>query len=168
MTKKELQAYLKRHDLVIEGNISTWTLAMKGDINGTYHGVFKFKCYLTPTEVLSAGRDYRDLLGPSGNLAFTKEDNLAYTLSQLKHRVISAPPFWTSSLGVNGYAGDIPDENVLDAIFDAAMTSQLKYLALLQNKKDEMIKKSKETAEKILAEKEGEAIAEDVNEPAKS
>lgn len=161
MTKKELNAYLKRGDIVVEGNVATWSLALSGDIQGTYAGVFKFKCYLTPSEQLAAGRDYRELLGVNAALAFTKEDNLAYTLAQLKYRVLVAPPFWNSSIGVNGLTGDIPDENVLDAIFEAAMASQLKYLAILQNKKDEMVKKAKASAEKLLSQKEGEMAAEE-------
>lgn len=163
MTKKELKAYLKRSDIVIEGNIGTWSIAMNGDVNGTYHGVFKFKCYLTPTEQLAAGRDYRELLGPNAALAFANEDNLAYTLAQLKYRVLSSPPFWAGSIGVNGYVGDVPDENVLDAILEASMACQLKYLALLQDRKEEMLKKSKAAAEKTLAKKDGDL---DGDEPA--
>ena len=44
------------------------------------------------------------------------------------------------------------------------MASQLKYLALLQNKKDEMLKRSKASAEKLLAKKEGEIAAEEEDE----
>ena len=165
MDKKEQKMYLKRSDIVIEGNVATWSISMKGDIQGTYHGVFKFKCYLSPTEQLAAGRDYRELLGPNASLAFAKEDNLAYTLAQLKHCVISAPPFFTSAVGVNGYIGDIVDENVLDAIFEAAMASRLKYIAMLENKKEEMLKKAKASAEKLLAKKEGELAAEESDEP---
>lgn len=161
MTKKELKAYLKRGDISIEGNVATWSIAMNGSVNGTYHGVFKFKCFLTPTEQLAAGRDYRELLGPNAALAFAKEDNLAYTLAQLKHRVLAGPPFWTSSIGVDGYVGDIADENVLDAILEAAMASQLKYLALLQDKKEEMLKQSKASAERALAIKDGDLPEEE-------
>jgi len=165
MTKKELNSYLKRSDIVIEGNIATWSLSMSGDINGTYHGTFKFKCFLTPTEKLAAGRLYRELLGANAALAFKEEDNLAFYIAQLKYRVVSAPPFWTSAIGVNGEAGDLPDTNVLNAISEAAMTAELKYIATLQNKKENMIKKAKESAEKMLAQKEGELSLEAEDEP---
>jgi len=109
MTKAELKQYLKRSDIVIDGNVATWNIAVEGDISGTYHGVFKFKCFLTPTEKLAAGRDYRELLGTNAALAFKREDDLALTFAQLKYRILAAPPFWSSAIGVNGQTGDIPD-----------------------------------------------------------
>ena len=161
MTKKEINAYLKRSDLAIEGNVATWTLGMEGSILGTYAGIFKFKCYLTPSEQLAAGRLYRELLGPNAALAFSAEDNAAYMLSQLKYRVVSAPPFWHSSVGVDGIAGDVPDQAVLEAILEAAVASQFKYMALLQQRKYEMLKKAKAAAEKALAKKDGDAPEEE-------
>lgn len=146
---------------MIDGNIATWSIVALGDVNGTYHGIFKFKCFLTPTERLAAGRDYRDLLGPNGALAFKREENLALTLAELKYRIVSAPPFWTSAVGINGQQGDIPDEVVLDKILEAAMASEIKYFAVLKEKKEAMIKKSKESAEKLLSQKEGEIAAEE-------
>jgi hypothetical protein len=166
MNKKELNAYLKRTDITLDGNMATWSIAADGDINGTYHGLFRFKCFLTPTEKLAAGREYRELLGENAALAFKNEDNLAFTLAQLKYRIISAPPFWNSAQGINGQLGDIPDENVLDKILEAAMAAELKYFASLKKKKEEMIQKSKAAAEKLLAEQDADdaAFDEEVNE----
>jgi len=47
----------------------------------------------------------------------------------------------------------------LDIIFEAAMAAELKYFAQLQNKKELTLKKSKESAEKLLAQKEGGEIS---------
>lgn len=162
MKKKELDAYLKRTDVIIEGNTATWQIQSTGSVQGTYTGTFRFKCYLTPTEKLAAGRDYRELLGVNASLAFKNEDNLAFSLAQLKYRILSSPPFWSSAVGINGLAGDIPDENIIDLVLDAAVAAELKFTAQLQLKKEEAIKKAKEAAEKILDQKQGkEALDED-------
>lgn len=157
MNKKELDAYLKRTDISIEGNVATWNMSSKGVVQGTYIGSFRFKCYLTPTEKLAAGREYRELLGSNASLAFKNEDNLAFSLSQLKYRILSAPPFWSSAVGINGLAGDLPDENIIDEVLEAAVAAELKFTAELQKKKEEAIKKTKEAAEKILDQKQGKA-----------
>lgn len=156
MTKKELQSYLKRKDILIDNNTARWDIKSNGDIQGLYTGTFVFKCFLTPTEKLAAGREYRDLLGNNATLALKHEDNLAFTLSQLKYRVISGPPFWSSAIGINGILGDLPDEKVLDAIFEAALSSEFKYLATLQEKKEQAIEKAKKVAESIIEDKEEE------------
>lgn len=149
MDKKDLENYLSRKDLVIENNICRWDISCNGDINGLYTGTFVFKCFLTPSEKLAAGRDYRELLGENAVLALRHEDNLAFVISQLKYRIISAPPFWSSSTGLNGFQGDLPDEKVLDIIFEAALSAEFKYLALLQEKKEKALEKAKKVAENI-------------------
>jgi hypothetical protein len=161
VTKKELNGYLKRSDISIEGNIGTWSISLEGSVNGTYLGTFKFKCFLTPSEKLACGRRYRELLGPNAALAFKNEDNLAFTLAQLNYRVVQAPPFWNSAIGVDGILGDLPDETVLDAILEAAMAAELKYVALLRSKKEQLIKKTKEVAEKVLAQNEDDVELEE-------
>jgi len=156
MKKKEFSAYLKRKDITIEGSTATWELAAQGDIMGLYTGQFKFRCYLTPTQKLAAGRLYRTLLGDHPTTALTHEDNMSFTLAQLKYRVISGPPFWESAIGLDGIVGDIPDEKILDIIFEAAVASELKYLATLQQKKTELIEKAKKSAEKLLKDEDEE------------
>ena len=153
MDKKDLDNYLKRTDLVLENNLCRWDSAYNGDINGLYTGTFVFKCFLTPSEKLAAGRDYRELLGSNAVLALKYEDNLAFVLSQLKYRIVSAPPFWTSSTGLNGFQGDLSDEKVLDVIFEAALSAEFKYLAMLQEKKEKAIKKAKDVAENVAENK---------------
>lgn len=152
MKKKELTSYLKRKDIVLEGSTATWNMVTTGDVLGLYTGTFRFKCYLTPLEKLASGRLYRELLGENANMALQHEDNLAFTISQLKFRIISAPPFWESAIGMDGIAGDIPDESVLNVILEAATASELKYLAQLREKKIETLEKAKKSAEKMLSE----------------
>lgn len=150
MKKKDVSAYLKRNDIAIENNVASWDIAVNGDINGLYSGQFKFKCYLTPIERLAAGRFYREILGSQGMLATKHEDNLAFSISQLKYRVISAPPFWSSAIGLDGTFGDLPDENVLDAILEAAISAEFKFKAQLEEKKKDVVEKAKKAAEKML------------------
>jgi hypothetical protein len=150
----------ERTDIVIEGNTATWEIRLDGDINGTYMGQFRFKCFLSPTQKLAASREYRQLLGENPTLALTHEDNLAYALSQLKHRVISAPPFWTSTAQQSGMSGDIPDENVIMAVLDAAIGSELKYMTHLKKKKEEAIGRAKKAAERIIEQRDEENASE--------
>lgn len=146
-----------RTDIVIEGSTATWEIRIDGDINGTYTGLFRFRCYLTPTQRLAASREYRELLGDNPTLALKHEDDLAFSLSQLKHRVISAPPFWSSTLQTSGMPGDLPDENVIDAVLNAAIDAELKYRNQLKNRKSDAIEKAKKAAEKILNQQDEEA-----------
>src|ERR1700687_4562703 len=145
LKEKELKEYLKRSDISIEGNIATWNLAANGDINGTYSGTFRFKCVLTPTEKLASGRFYRELLGPNASLAFKAEDDLSFSLAQLRYRVVSAPPFWTSAIGIDGVAGDIPDEGIINTVFDAAIAAEFKYRAELEQQKKLYLARVKKT-----------------------
>lgn len=146
MDDSKLQEYLNRNDILIEGNTATWEVRLDGDIQGTYTGSFKFRCYLTPTQRLAASREHRELLGEHPTFATTHDDNLAFSLSQLKYRVISAPPFWGSS----GISGDIPDSNVIDAVLEAAIAAELKYKAQLKQKKNDAIERAKRAAESLL------------------
>jgi len=161
MTKKEMQGYLKRNDILIEGNTATWNCHITGKIQGTYIGTFRFKCFLTPTETLAASRDYRELLGPNAILAFKNEDDLAFALAQLRYRIVSAPPFWTSAVGVNSYQGDIADAEVIHMVLEAAIAAQLKYNAQLEKAKEDALKRAKAAAERLLAQKEGQVELEE-------
>lgn len=146
MKTKDLKSYLKRKDIVIEGNTATWDITSNGAILGLYTGSFKFKCYLMPSDRLAAGRLYRDLLGANPTLALKHEEDLAFTLSQLRFRVISGPPFWQTS----NDGGELPDENVLDNILEAAVASELKYFAQLQEKKEAAIVQAKKAVQKRM------------------
>jgi hypothetical protein len=146
MEEKKYEEYLSRNDIVIEGDTATWSMSMEGAVQGTYFGQFRFRCFLTPSQRLAAGRDHRELIGPNPALVQEHDDNLAFSLSQLKYRIVSAPPFWNS----NGIGGDIPDENVIDAVLEAAIAAEFKYLAQIKKKKVDAIEKAKLAAEKML------------------
>lgn len=154
MKKKDLQDYLKRKDIAIEGNVATWNITTIGNMQGTYTGRFRFKCFLTPTEKLAAGRDYRALLGPNPVGVLENEESIAFSLSQLKYRILEAPPFWTSAIGMDGFTGDLPDENVINSVLEAALAAEFKYAATLMNRKEEALKKAKKAGERIAKEAE--------------
>jgi hypothetical protein len=164
MKKKDIKEYLSRSELVIEGNTCKWNIASVGGIGGTYIGTFVFKCYLNPSERLAAGRLYRELIGNNTiNTAFIskREDGLAFSLAELKYRVIDSPPFWNSSLDITGLAGDIPDELIIDEVLEHAVAAELKYLAQIQVKKEELLKKAKGSAENLLNQKDKRGQVED-------
>lgn len=144
---------VKRKDIVIEENadVATWHMRIEGEIKGTYVGLFKFKCFLLPFEKIAADREYRELLGPNPTFAGQHESFLAYALTQLKHRVSECPPFW-ETITKNGLAGDLPDENVISAVLDAALTAEIKYRALLKKKKIDYAEKSKQAVEAMMTE----------------
>lgn len=143
-----------RNDIIIEGSTARWDINVEGDINGLYVGSFRFRCFLTPTQRIACGKLYRELLGPSPTLALKHEDDLAFSLSQLKYRVISSPPFWSSSVGLNDIAGDIPDENVIDMVLNAAIDAEIKYKSQLKKRKLEVIEKAKKAAERLLSDQD--------------
>ena len=150
MEDSKVQEYLSREDIVIEGSTATWEMRLEGEIHGTYTGTFRFRCFLTPTQRIAAGREHRELLGSNAALADTHDFNVAFSLTQLKYRILSAPPFWSSTLQANGMSGDIPDENIIDVVLQAAVDAELKYKAQLKKKKVDAIERAKKAAESLL------------------
>lgn len=143
--------------ILLDDGSAKWEINMEGDIQGTYTGYFKFKCYLPPTQRIAADKQYREMLG--GNITFAPEHEslLAYILSQLKQRVITAPPFWTSTVQGNGVEGDIPDENVLMAIMSAASNAEVKYRDQLKKRKEEALERAKKATEMLFEKQKAEA-----------
>lgn len=135
-------------NMIIDGTTANWDMRVEGDIAGTYAGTFKFRCYLTPMQKIAANREMRELLGSHATMAPEHEANLAFALTQLKHRIVSAPPFWNSV--TSGMAGDLPDANVILAVLDAAYVAELKYVAQIKEKKASAISRAKTAAEAIL------------------
>jgi hypothetical protein len=159
LTEQELEA-IKRSDIIIEGNTATWSMRVEGLVNGTYAGSFRFKCYLSPTQQIAANREYRELLGANPSFASEHESFLAYALTQLKYRIVTSPPFWASQ-NPAALAGDIADENVLSAVLDAAVVSELKYKAILKQKKDGAIERAKTSTKALMEAEELEDEDED-------
>jgi hypothetical protein len=144
---------LQRSDIIVEGNTATWSMRLEGDIHGTYVGAFRFKCYLSPLQQIAADRERRELLGPQPFAASEHESFLAYALTQLKYRIISAPPFWASQNPAE-LAGDIADENIIGAVLDAALGAEMKYKSQLKQKKLEAIERSKAAVERMMEDPE--------------
>ena len=141
-----------KETISIADNIATWKIKMEGDIAGTYVGTFKFKCFLSPMQMLSAGKEYRKMLGEHHLTAPTHEANLAYALIQLKYRIVSAPPFWTSTLQDSTIEGDVADIEVIMQVLDAAMNAEILFKDEIREQKDKLLQASKASLEKILTE----------------
>jgi len=153
-----------KNDIVLNGDgTATWTLDMEGKIHGTYRGTFVFRCFLTPTQTIAAGRELRELLGTDPDTAPKLESYMAFSLTQLKQRIIKAPPFWASTLQQSTYQGDIPDEEVIDAVLNAAVNAELKYKEQLQKKRADILARAKDTAESLLEKQEEDLQREDKN-----
>lgn len=140
----------ERSDILIEGNVGSWDMSLQGDVQGTYIGTFRFKGFLTPTQQIAANRDYRELLGANPTMVPEHESFLAYALTQLKYRIVSAPPFWAAASG-SGLEGDLPDENVISAVLDAALATEIKYRNQLKKKKLAAVTRAKAAAEQAMA-----------------
>lgn len=156
----------ERQDITIDGSVATWEMNLQGAINGTYIGTFKFRCYLTPTQQIAASREMRELLGPQMGMAPEHETFMAYALTQLKHRVVSAPPFWSSTLNTSSMSGDLPDENIISEVLNAATDAEIKYKNQLKKRKEDALEKAKEAAERMLKirdeeDKDGEESEDD-------
>lgn len=145
---------MENTDITISGNIATWTLPLtQGEMLGTYSGTFQFKCYLTPTEILQSGRDYRSLLGSLSEYASEREKNIAFSLVELKYRILKAPPFWTSTLQESGFSGNIPDLNILIKILEMAMVSESLFQEKIQKERDLLLERTIKSAEALAEQK---------------
>jgi hypothetical protein len=150
MTKAELKKFLKRDDLTINGNTAKWTINSTGLHLGSYKGTFEFKTFLLPSEKLGVGRLYRQLLGEQQVLALAHEESLSFALAQLKYRTLAWPPFWESYKSPEGLMGDLPDENIIDEVLNHALDCELKYMAILEDKKEKALLKAKKAGEAII------------------
>jgi hypothetical protein len=149
---------MDNNDISIEGNIATWRMSpMEGEIGGTYTGTFTFRCFLDPIRQLQAGREYREFLGSHAIGASEFEGRIAFSLSQLKHRVITAPPFWTSTQQDSGMNGNIGDINIIFWVLDAAIRSEELY-------KDRMLKEREEILNRTIKKTEQTIKEENKNE----
>ena len=138
-------------DIVFENNVARWVMnKMDGEMGGTYSGTFAFRPFLNPIQQLQAGREFRELLGSLGNQASESEVNLAFALSQLKQRIISAPPFWTSTKQESGIEGNVGDLNVIAAVLDAAIRAENVFKTRVEEERQRDLDRSIEVAERLL------------------
>jgi hypothetical protein len=142
-------------DITLDGSVSTWVLPLtQGDLGGTYKGKFTFKCYLNPLEQLQAGREYRELLGALAMQASDTESNLAFALIQCKHRILTAPPFWTSTKQESSIEGNIGDLNIVSMVLDAAIRSEALFKQRIAEEREALLDHSIKTAESMLKKEE--------------
>lgn len=137
---------ITRNDIAIVSNLATFSVNHEGALAGSYIGQFVFKCFLLPYERLSASKEKRDLLGEFGVAATAYEQNLALALSELKYRIVQAPPFWTQ----NNMLGNIADSDLIFKVYEAAMDSQEMYLEQKEENKKKMLEILQKQADAIL------------------
>jgi len=147
----------KRDDIKIEGDIATWEISAVGNIKGTYIGTFRFRCFLTPLQQIAAGREERALIGENFAFAADHEKFLAYALTQLKYRVISAPPFWGSSNPNANMPGDLPDPEIVSLVLGSAIDAEVKYKNEIKYRKEAAIERAKKANDTIIAANKEEA-----------
>ena len=106
---------------------------------------------------LAVGRERRQLLGEFEALASELERYIAYSLSELKYRIITAPVFWND----DKMNGNIPEEQLLFNVLDAALYAQGMYSQTKNEEKDALVNSALKQAEKILTDKKEENDKED-------
>lgn len=142
------------NDIILNGSEATWIMPrMEGQLGGTYIGSWTFRCYLDPLRSLQAGREYRELLGSLAIQASDTESDLAFALVQLKHRVLAAPAFWTSTESSSGIPGNIGDLNVIAAVLDAAMRSEELFKMKIAKEREEVLERTIKAGEDLLQKK---------------
>lgn len=115
-----------------------------GAVTGeTYIGSFKVHCVLTAHQILNAGRGYRNYLGNSIAFAEKYESDLAFSLSQLEQRVISAPAFWQS--------GNIRDLEVVLHVADLAMEAESIFRNKQKSEAEEALKIIKKNMQSFVS-----------------
>jgi hypothetical protein len=154
-------------DVVLENNKAIYHLDQVGDVGGSYKGVFEFRCFLNPIQYIAADREYRDLMGKNQALADPHADSLAYALTQLKYRIIKAPPFWYSDdSAIPG--GSIPDRDIISLLLSAATEAEIKFRRSLLDKQEESVNKLKAIIDKkkaeVVADEELEALDKESDE----
>ncbi len=145
---------MNNNDILLNGSLATWRMPMiVGDLGGTYTGTFEFRTFLDPLRQLQAGREYRELLGSLAIQAEDSESNLAFALVQLKHRIVKAPAFWSSTEAESGIAGNIGDMNVIAAVLDAALMAETMFKDKMAEERNKMLEKAIKTGEQTLEKK---------------
>lgn len=161
-------ALVSEKDVLLDSQgIATWEINMTGDVGGTYQGIFQFKTILSPMQQIEADRDYRELIGANASLASSHIDNLAYTFSQLRQRIIKYPPFWDD--GASRFKGShIRDEDIIQAVYEAAVVAETKFRAQLKEKHKAAVERlkaaieQKEEEDRLNAEMEQDELDKEV------
>jgi len=146
---------MEKTDILLEGSTATWTMPpTTSELGGTYTGRFVFKCYLDPLSQLQAGRQFREYLGAYAGMATESEYNLAYALAQLSQRIVTAPPFWTSTVQDGGLAGNIGDGSIVLMVLDAAVRAQDLFKEKIAKEREQLLDQSIKVGEQIMKERQ--------------
>lgn len=142
---------MKNSEITLDNSISTWKMPLtQGSLGGSYTGTFTFKTFLDPLTQLQAGRELRELLGSLGGQATEVEWSLAYALTQLKHRILTAPPFWTSTQQSSGISGNVGDLNIIEIVMAAAMLSEQLFKEKIEKEREQILNNTIKTIENLL------------------
>lgn len=140
----------------IEDNIGIFTISeLDDETNETFIGEFKVKVILSPLDILGIDRDYRELIGAVNPIMASNDaNNIAFALSQLRHRILSYPAFWKGG----EYDGGHLPKKVLYKILDDSIACQDKFK---KDKQDEMEKIRKNLTKQVKAGKIKKKVAEE-------
>ena len=106
-----------------------------------YMGDFTVKTVMSMKDEFNADLRRRQILGPSpeGTPPAANLQWRAYMYGQVHARTIEAPDFWSETEG----GLDIPDENVVSAVYDAILAAEEELQAAIQKDSEAAIKKLK-------------------------
>ena len=143
-------------------DIAEFSINICGDnTRNTYMGNFKVKCLTSPYEQLQSDKLYRELLGDNPYYASDVSKNYAFTLSQLKYRIIESPPFWANPDQPNIPGGHIKDSNVLSEVLEKAIEARDKFILT----KEEEFSKMQERIKNKITNKEIKKELSEEEEP---
>ena len=140
----------------IEDNVGIFTISeLDNETNETFIGEFRVKVILSPLDILSVDRDYRELIGAINPIMASNEaNNIAFALSQLRHRILAYPSFWKG----DGYDGGHLPTKVLYKILDDSIACQDKFK---KDKQDELEKIRKNLTKQVKAGKIKKKVVEE-------
>lgn len=147
----------KRTDITINGNIATFELSFQSLLKGTIIGTFTLRPFLMPMQELEAGRDRRRLLGELEQYANAEERYLALCLSELRQRIINAPPFWNTSEMFGGGQ----EKDLIFKVADAAFYAENLFTEQKTAEKEKLLKSAMAQGEKIIQQRQDQEKSED-------
>jgi hypothetical protein len=113
-----------------------------------YQGTFIVKSMLNPIEELAVMRELKDILGPHWASCTDAEYNIAYSLCELKYRIINAPPFWNNAPAGNFPGGGLMDKNIILKVLDYATEVYRVQAKLLKEEGKKTLKKLEDSLQK--------------------
>lgn len=107
-----------------------------------YNGSFKVKTLLTRREEFTADELRRAIIGANPDAVPPSLSGEAFMHGQLQVRIIDCPKWWEDA----GMGLDLPDLNVVVAVFQQAIDAEKKREKEIQKASEEALKKIKKTA----------------------